>query len=100
MVRLRNRNRLRPLSTMCSAGERESLADDLRDAFEQIVAPLRETAVTTARLVKHLGARLDALSIDLARDIGSVTRDAQSFVGAARGQAQTLYRATPRAARL
>ena len=68
--------------------------------FDQILAPLRDTAVTTARLVQHLGVRLDALSLDLARDLGAVTRDAQSLAGAARDHAQTLVRATPRAARL
>jgi len=68
--------------------------------FEPLFAPLRDTAVTTARLVKHLGVRLDALSLDLARDLGAVTRDVQSFAGVARDHAQTLARATPRTARL
>ena len=77
-----------------------TLAADLRSAVEQIVAPLKETALHTARLVKHLGARLDAFSLDLARDVGAVGRDAQAFAGAARDQANTLRRATPRAARL
>ncbi len=44
--------------------------------------------------------RLDALSLDLARDLGNVTRDAQAFAGLASDRATTLYRATPRAARL
>jgi ubiquinone biosynthesis protein len=68
--------------------------------FGPLFAPLRDTAVTTARLVMHLGVRLDALSLDLARDLGAVTRDVQSFAGAARDHAQTLARATPRTARL
>jgi len=77
-----------------------TLGDELRDSFAQIFAPLRETAVTTARLVKHLGVRLDALSLDLARDAGMVARDVQSLAGAARDHAQTVARATPRTARL
>ena len=78
----------------------EARAPDLRSLLEQLLAPLKETAIETARLVKHLGVRLDAFSLDLARDLGSVTRDAQAFAGSARDQAATLYRATPRAARL
>jgi predicted unusual protein kinase regulating ubiquinone biosynthesis (AarF/ABC1/UbiB family) len=82
------------------APDTESIAGDLRGALEQMIAPLKETALQTARLVKHLGMRLDAFSLDLARDVGAVTRDAQAFVGSARDQATTLRRATPRAARL
>ena len=52
------------------------------------------------QLVKNFGARLDALSLDLARDLGNVTRDAQAFADLASDRATTLYRATPRAARL
>ncbi len=79
------------------AGELRSAA---RSAIDQIVGPLKETAVHTARLVKHLGARLDAFSLDLAHDVGAVSRDARAFAGAARDQANTVRRATPRAARL
>ncbi len=82
--------------------------------FADLIAPLKETAAETARLLRHVGARLDALSLDLARDVGDVARDAQAFATAAReqfdaareqfdharDQAQTLYRATPRAAKL
>lgn len=50
--------------------------------------------------VKNLGTRLDALSLDLARDLGNVTRDAQAFADLASDRATTFYRATPRAARL
>ncbi len=64
--------------------------------WDQLLAPLREAG----KLVKHLGARLDALSLDLARDVGAVTRDAQAFANAAQERATTAYRATPRAARL
>ncbi|HEU0036690.1 MAG TPA: AarF/ABC1/UbiB kinase family protein [Kofleriaceae bacterium] len=73
-----------------------SSPNELRDA----IASLRTTAVATAKLVKHLGARLDAFSLDLARDVGSVARDAQALATSARDQAQSVARATPRAARL
>src|SRR4051794_17258251 len=99
----------------------DAFAADLRATLAHLAQPLRDTAVSTARLVKHVGTRLDALSLDLARDVGAVSRDAQALAGAARDQAQTvfdqaqtvfgqaqtafdqaqtLYRATPRAARL
>jgi ubiquinone biosynthesis protein len=74
--------------------------DDVRGALDQLAGPLRDTAVSAARMVHHLGVRIDALSLDLARDLGAVTRDAQSFAGTARDHAQTFARATPRAARL
>ena len=73
---------------------------DLRTSLAQLLAPLRETALETSRLLRHLGGRLDALSLDLARDVGAVTRDAQALATAAHGKATTLVRATPRAARL
>jgi len=85
------------------AAHGRDLGGDLRSMLAQFVAPLRETAATTARLVglvRHVGVRLDAMSLELARDLGEVTRDVQSFVGVARDHAQTLARATPRAARL
>ncbi len=69
-------------------------------SIRALVAPLRDTAVETARLVGRLGVRLDALALDLAHDVGAVTRDARGLAGAARDQAATIYRATPRAARL
>ena len=69
-------------------------------SIRELVAPLRDTAVETARLVGRLGVRLDALALDLTRDVGAVTRDARGLAGAARDQAATIYRATPRAARL
>ncbi|MDQ3338861.1 MAG: AarF/ABC1/UbiB kinase family protein [Myxococcota bacterium] len=59
-----------------------------------------EAISEAAQLIKRLGARLDELSLELARDLGAVTRDAQAFAGAARDQAVTLKRATPRAAKL
>lgn len=68
--------------------------------FETLIQPLRETAAETLRLLSHLGGRLDALSLDLARDLGEVTRDAQAFATAVRDRTTTVYRATPRAAKL
>jgi predicted unusual protein kinase regulating ubiquinone biosynthesis (AarF/ABC1/UbiB family) len=64
--------------------------------IDDLLVPLREAA----RLVKRVGVRLDALSLDLARDLGSVGRDAQAFADSARDRATTIYRATPRVARL
>ena len=66
----------------------------------ELLGPLRETALETVRLVRHLGERLDAMSLDFARDLGAVTRDAQAFANLAQDRATTLYRATPRAAKL
>lgn len=64
------------------------------------LSPLRDTATATAHLLRRLGARLDAFALDLARDVGTVTREAKGLADAARDQATTIYRATPRAARL
>lgn len=58
------------------------------------------TLSEAARLLKHLGTRLDTFSLELARDVGVVTREAQAFAGAARDQAVAIRRATPRAAKL
>ncbi|HSR96972.1 MAG TPA: AarF/UbiB family protein, partial [Kofleriaceae bacterium] len=77
-----------------------ALVDDVRGAVDQIAGPLRETAVSAARMVQHLGVRLDALSLDLARDLGAVRRDAESLAYTARDRARTVRRATPRTARL
>lgn len=85
-----------PSNDRASSSER----GDLRSALEQVLAPLKETALETMRLLKNLGGRLDAFSLDLARDVGAVTRDAQAFASAAQGKATTLRRATPRAAKL
>ena len=68
--------------------------------LDDTISMVRDTAVEAARLLKHLGARLDGISLDLARDLGNVSRDAEAFVGAAVDQANTLRRATPRAAKL
>ncbi len=74
--------------------------DDLRSALEQLLQPVKETAAYTARLVKHVGTRLDAMSLDLARDTGAIMRNAQALADAAKGQATTVSRATPRVARI
>jgi hypothetical protein len=58
--------------------------------IRDLVAPLYDTAVQTARLLGRLGARLDALALDLARDAGAVARDAQGLAGAARDQATSI----------
>jgi len=71
-----------------------------RSAISELVTPFRETAAEAARLLKHLGARLDVFSLELARDLGAVSRDAQAFAGGVRDQAVALRRATPRAAKL
>lgn len=80
---------------------------DVRASLDELLGSLRETAVETARLVRRVGRRLDTLSLELARDLGSVARDAQAFASAARtavgetsDRASTIFRATPRAARL
>ncbi|MDX2088234.1 MAG: AarF/ABC1/UbiB kinase family protein [Kofleriaceae bacterium] len=62
--------------------------------------PFVEPLLETLRLLRHVGGRLDAMSLDLARDLGAVTRDAQAFAHLAQERAGTLYRATPRAAKL
>jgi len=64
------------------------------------MSALTDLAKETAKLVRHLGARLDAFSFDLARDLGAVTRDAQALADLTAERATTIYRATPRAARL
>ncbi|HEY5927032.1 MAG TPA: AarF/ABC1/UbiB kinase family protein [Kofleriaceae bacterium] len=73
---------------------------DLKTALEQLLAPVRETAAYTAKLVKNVGMRIDALSLDLARDTGAIVRNAQALADAAKGQATTVSRATPRVARI
>jgi len=53
-----------------------------------------------ARLVKHVGTRIDAISLDLARDTGAIVRNAQALADVAKGQATTVSRATPRVAKI
>src|SRR6187551_3651818 len=68
--------------------------------LESLLQPLRDTATETLRLLKHLGGRLDAFALDLARDVGTVSRDAQAFATTVQDRTTTFYRATPRAAKL
>ena len=73
---------------------------DLRTALEQLLQPVKETAAYTAQLLKHVGVRLDAMSLDLAKDTGAIVRNAQALADAAVDQATTVTRATPRVARI
>jgi len=73
-----------------------SLADDLRATLEGI----RATVVSTAQLVGRVGQRLDAFSLELARDLGAVNRDTRALFTTARDQAVTMKRATPRTIKL
>lgn len=63
---------------------------------DQLLAPVR----SAARLVKHVGLRLDAMALDLARDGGAIVRNAQAFGGVASDQITTILRATPRMTKL
>ncbi|MEJ7598724.1 MAG: AarF/ABC1/UbiB kinase family protein [Kofleriaceae bacterium] len=78
----------------------EDSARSFGSLLAQLLAQIKETALETARLIKHLGQRVDALSLDLARDLGAVSRQAQAFGAVVHTQATTAYRATPRAAKL
>lgn len=89
------------------ANPRPNLADDLRVTLDQV----RATVISTAQLVGRVGKQLDAFSLELARDVGAVTRDAKAFAEAARDsassvsrkardQATTVKRATPRTLKL
>ncbi len=67
-------------------------------------APLVASLTGTAQLVKRIVTRLDALSLDLARDAGAVSRDAQALASHAQHVARhaatrgdEAWRATPRA---
>ncbi len=61
---------------------------------------ISELALGVAKLVKHVGLRVDALAFDLARDGGAVVRNAQALGDAAHDQFTTAVRATPRVTRL
>jgi ubiquinone biosynthesis protein len=52
------------------------------------------------RLLKHVGTRLDAMSIDLARDAGAIVRNAQALTDAINTQVTTVVHATPRVTKL
>jgi hypothetical protein len=47
-------------------------SQDLRTALEQLLKPVKDTAAYTAQLVKHVGTRLDVMSLDIARDAGAI----------------------------
>ncbi len=68
--------------------------------IDELLQPLRDTALFTARLVKTVAVRIDALSLDLARDGGAIVRNAQALAGATRDGAASAKRATPRVARI
>ncbi len=76
------------------------MTHDFSDTVEQLLAPVREAAAGAARLVKHVGVRLDAMALDLARDGGAIVRHAQALGDAAHGQVTTFVRATPRVTKL
>jgi ubiquinone biosynthesis protein len=68
--------------------------------LEELLQPLRDTALYTARLVKNVGVRIDAMALDLARDGGAIVRNATDLAGAARDQANTVSKATPRVTKI
>jgi ubiquinone biosynthesis protein len=68
----------------------------MTNLVDQLLAPVRDAA----RLVKHVGMRLDAMAFDLARDGGAIMRNAQALGGAASDQVTTILRATPRMTKL
>jgi len=68
--------------------------------LEDLLQPLRDTALNAARLVKNVAVRIDAMSLDLARDGGAIVRNATGLAGAARDQANTVTKATPRVAKI
>ncbi|HEX4449470.1 MAG TPA: AarF/UbiB family protein [Kofleriaceae bacterium] len=52
------------------------------------------------RMLKQVGTRLDALSIDLARDAGAIVRNAQALSDSINAQVATIVHATPRVTKL
>ena len=72
--------------------------------LEDLLAPIRETARSitgsAARLVKNFGTRLDAMSLDLARDGGAVVRHARGLADSARDRAVMMKHATPRVGKI
>ena len=69
------------------------MMNEINEAMRDVLAPI-------GRLVKDIGTRLDAMSIDLARDAGAIVRNAQALSGAVQEQATTVVRATPRVTRI
>ena len=87
-------------STSSATGEIAEAAQALARALAGLARPLRDTTLHAARLMQHVGVRLDGFALDLARDLGAVARNAQALATATRDQATSVGRATPRAARL
>ncbi len=71
-----------------------------QELLAELFTPVRDAALGVAKLVKHVGVRVDALAFDLARDGGAVVRDVQALGGAAHDQFSTIVRATPRVTKL
>lgn len=71
-----------------------------QELLAELLAPVRDAALGVAKLVKHVGVRVDALAFDLARDGGAVVRNAQALGGVAHDQFTTVVRATPRVTKL
>lgn len=61
---------------------------------------IRASGVRGAQLVAQLASRIDALSTDLARDLGAVERNARRLATSLRDSAITVQLATPRIAQL
>jgi predicted unusual protein kinase regulating ubiquinone biosynthesis (AarF/ABC1/UbiB family) len=72
----------------------------LAKTMDELLAPIRDTALYTARLVKNVGTRLDAMSLDLARDGGAIVRNAKGLADTARDRAVMMKTATPRVSRI
>jgi ubiquinone biosynthesis protein len=87
-------------SSSSSSADLAEATRALGRALAGVAGPLRATALQAARLVARVGVRLDGMALDVARDAGAVSRDAQALATATRDQAVTVGRATPRATRL
>jgi ubiquinone biosynthesis protein len=61
---------------------------------------ITDLLLPTARLVQRTATRLDALSLDLARDGGAIVRDARALADSVVERATTVARATPRVTRI
>ena len=61
---------------------------------------IAELVGSTARLVQRTAARVDAMSLDLARDGGAIVRDARALADTVADRATTFARATPRMTRV
>ncbi len=75
----------------------------MNEFVSEIAARFTGMATHAAKLAQHAGLRIDALSMDLARDIGVVMRSAQSIVRDAQAvgaHAASITRATPRVMQL